>query len=83
MLVQAGTVNRLGTFATLCKGGWARGRALIRDHHHPRAAAEPLPNDLRSTGRSKDLLDAFEVRLSDPIVVSPTETVSMTGRGLI
>ena len=30
-----------------------------------------------------DLLDEIEVRLPGPIVVSPTETVSMAARGLM
>ena len=41
------------------------------------------PSDMRRTGRTKVLLDEIEVRPVNPIVVSPTETVSMAARGLI
>ena len=38
---------------------------------------------MRLTGRTRDLLDEIDVRLPNPIVVYPTETVSTAARSLI
>ena len=57
--------------------------ALICDHHHPRDTLGPSPNDMRRTGRTMDLLDEIDVRLPDPVVVSPTEPVSTAARRLV
>ena len=56
--------------------------AIIAYHNHPSSVAEPSASDMDLTGRVKDLLDEIDVRLLDHIVVSRTETVSMSARGL-
>ena len=43
----------------------------------------PSPNDVRLTGRTRGLFDEIEVRVPNPIVISPTETASMAACGLI
>ena len=49
-------------------GGDGDRGAPICGHHHRRGTAGPWPSDIRSTG---DFLDEIDVRLLDPIIVTP------------
>ena len=56
--------------------------ADLRPSPSPRCG-RALLNDMRLTGRTRDLLDKIEARLLNPIAVSPTASVCMAARGLL
>ena len=57
--------------------------AIICAHNHPSGVAEPSAADQALTRRLKDALGLIDIRVLDHFVVSASEHVSMSERGMI
>lgn len=57
--------------------------SILVAHNHPSGVAEPSQADIALTGRLKEALSVFEVKLLDHIVVTLDDSVSLAERGLL
>ncbi|WP_111748800.1 RadC family protein [Salinisphaera orenii] len=57
--------------------------ALILYHNHPSGTSEPSRADRDLTGRIRDALALFDMRILDHLIVTESESTSMAERGLI
>lgn len=58
-------------------------KAVILSHNHPSGDLNPSNADKEITGRIKQALDLFDIRLLDHIIVARKHTFSFANNGLI